>query len=70
VAARTAEALIAERSRPDAIRDRADSLQTELTAEQAAHEKAREMIERFQQEVDARRALGRLARLRAAWRGE
>ena len=60
---RADQALTAERNRADALRERMDQ-------SQAAREAAEKALAAFQQSDAARRALGRLARLRAAWRGE
>ena len=77
-------ALTAERMRADALRERADEMHRDLkTSEAIAHElradldAARAQAQANQEVADAqarlmaaRRSLGLLARLRAAWRGE
>ena len=66
-----------ERTRADALRDRLDASQAQLGAAETAAELARrhaqeaqDAAEALRQADDARRALGRWARIRRAWRGE
>jgi hypothetical protein len=54
-----------ERARADALRERLDAMQVQLTARQEVVAAA----EAIRQADDIRRALGRWARLRQAWRG-
>ena len=54
-----------ERARADALRDRTEALQAQLTARQEVIDAA----EATRRAEDERRARGRWARLRAAWRG-
>jgi hypothetical protein len=82
--AQLADALTAERTRVDALRERADEMHRDLKASEAiAHElradldAARAQAQANQEVADvqarlmaARRSLGLLARLRSAWRGE
>jgi hypothetical protein len=75
------QATAAERSRADraeagreAERSRADALADQLLAVQQVRRQAEEALQaveaRWAADNTARRSLGRLARLRAAWRGE
>ena len=59
-AKRAEEAVAGERARADALRDQLEAAQEEL----------RQAIQTLQKADDARKARGRWARLRAAWRGE
>jgi chromosome segregation ATPase len=63
---RADQALVGERARADTLRDRIEALQVQLAARQEVVDAA----EAIRQADDRRRALGRWARLRAAWRGE
>jgi hypothetical protein len=59
-ASQAEEAVAGERARADALRDQLEAAQEEL----------RQAIQTLQKADDARKARGRWARLRAAWRGE
>jgi hypothetical protein len=74
---RADQALAAERARADAVRDSRDALASELAEQRAETDRARAQANEAQDEATAlrrvetaRRSLGRLARLRAAWRRE
>jgi hypothetical protein len=71
---RRADAAEARADRAEAGREaadrRADALQARLEAVDAARQQAEQAAEERRQADAARRSLGRLARLRAAWRGE
>jgi hypothetical protein len=76
-AERAEAATAAERVRADTLRDRLVGAQAELslaqTAADRAHTDAREAlqtVEALRQAEEARKARGRWARLRAAWRGQ
>jgi chromosome segregation ATPase len=56
-----------ERARADALRDRLDGLQHDLDA---TRQQAQQAADELRQTDAARKGRGRLARLRAAWRGE
>jgi len=60
----------AERARADGLRHRLDDLTTKLTDAQAELAAAQESADALLQAEAERRARGRWARLRAAWRGE
>jgi hypothetical protein len=69
--------VIEERARADSLRDRLDVIQDELRQARAAADQVREHVREAEdalaelRQADAvRRGQGRLARLRAAWRGE
>lgn len=64
------EQLDHERGRADRAEAARDSLQTRLEAAQTEARKAKTEVERFRQAETQRTAMGRWARLRAAWRGE
>jgi hypothetical protein len=73
----SAAGLIAERGKADGLRDRLVGAQAELSLVQAAADRARgeaqealQRAEALEQAERARKARGRWARLRAAWRGE
>jgi hypothetical protein len=59
-----------ERARADAIRDTIATMQVELQQARVQAQVAEDWAEAARRMDDARRARGRLARLRAAWRGE
>ena len=74
---RAESAIAAERQRADALRDRLDGMQVQLAAEAEAADQARCQAQAAQDNAEtlreaeaARKGRGRLARLRAAWRGE
>lgn len=64
------KALIAERNRADQVEVVIDKLETELEAEEVARAEAEADAAELRQAEAVRRARGRWARLRAAWRGE
>jgi hypothetical protein len=59
----------ADRARADELRQRLDDLTAKLTDAQAELTAAQDAAEALRQADDARKARGRLARFRAAWRG-
>ena len=74
---RAEQALVAERSRADTLHDRLDATQDDLrqareAADQAKHHarEAEDAIKSLRQADEERKARGRWARLRAAWRGQ
>ena len=74
---RAEAAVAAERGRAEALRDRLDGMQEQLAAEVEAADQARRQAQAAQDNAEilreaeaARKGRGRLARLRAAWRGE
>ncbi len=74
---RAEQAIAGERARADAVRARLDAMQEQLAAEAEAADQARSQAQAAQdnaeklREADAtRKGRGRLARLKAAWRGE
>ena len=62
-------ALAAERGRADTLRDQIDGLRAELDTTHATAKAAEDIAEEFRQAEAARRRLGRLGRVWAAWRG-
>jgi len=67
---RAEQAVAGERSRADALRDRVDDLNATLADARGELAAAQEAAEALRQAEAERRARGRWARLRAAWRGE
>jgi hypothetical protein len=78
---RAEQAIAGERARADAVRARLDAMQVQLAAEAEAADQARRKAQDALQGAEAiaaasaraeaeRKGRGRLARLRAAWRGE
>jgi Alanine-zipper, major outer membrane lipoprotein len=74
---RTEQAVTAERSRADALRERLDAAESRArTAEQAAEQarqharEAEDQIQTLRQADEDRKARGRWARLKTAWRGD
>ena len=74
---RAEQAIAGERARADAVQARLDSTQEQLAAEAEAANQARRQAQAAQDNAEtlleadaARKGRGRLARLRAAWRGE
>ena len=74
---RAEQDLAGERARADAVRARLDAMQVQLAAEAKAADQARRQAQAAQDNAEilreadaARKGRGRLARLRAAWRGE
>ena len=66
-----AEAAIAgDRQRADALRGRIEALQADLDMARAQATTAHEMVRTLRQTEETRKARGRWARVRAAWRGE
>jgi hypothetical protein len=59
-----------ERARADALRDRFEGLQHDLDAARRLAQEAQQAADELQRGEEARKGRGRLARLRAAWRGE
>jgi hypothetical protein len=58
-----------ERARADALRDRLDGLQHDLDATRQQAQQAQQAADELRQAEASRKGRGRLARLRAAWRG-
>lgn len=67
---RAEQALAGERGRADAVRDQRDGLRAEVAETRGERDQAREALAALERSETARKALGRLARLLAAWRGE
>ena len=74
---RAEQAIAGERARADAVRARLDAMQVQLAAEAEAADQARRHAQAAQDNAEilreadaARKGRGRLARLRAAWRGQ
>jgi hypothetical protein len=67
---RAEAAIAAERLRADALRDRLDGLQHDLDAARQQAQQTQQTADELRRAEEARKGRSRLARLRAAWRGE